>query len=491
MLKDIPSKLQNFFRTSRMDSVEPVPKVKLDNVEPEPKVKLDNYTYRPPQENSLYQHKLDRYQLEEIYKFNGIGKRIVDILVEDATRGFIDCDLDLMQEFKRLKTKQMITDAGCFGRLFGGAILVAFVDDYQDHAQPLNLKTVNKIDSLRVYDRWQATYTSLDLNTDINSEFFNQPEYFTLLLANYEHTTLRVHRSRCFIFGGERVTNNAKLHNLHWEYSVLNKVNKALVNYLHAQESTISILEDFVQTIFKMNGLSMNFNNGTEDQIQTRVDFLNYAKKFGTTNVLLIDGENENYEKKASSMGGYSDALDRISEYLCAVSGIPATRLFGRSPSGLNSTGQGDMQNYYDSVRGFRSDSIEPCIDWLIQIISAQKSWNGKTSNLHWNFPSLTAPSEKEQAEIKKIYAEIDLMYADRNAIDVRDAYAERFGHGKFHEDIKIKVLSDEEQLEFDADAVDLGEPKEDEEKIKANEKQEKVDKIVETTYEKVSKSKK
>ncbi len=483
MLKNISSKLQGLFKSPHTDSSTPP-----DNASAINNVRRDSYSYRPGQEKPLYQRMLNRFELEEIYRANGIGKRIVDILVEDATRGFIDCDADLMQELKRLKAKQMITDAGCFGRLFGGALLVAFVDDYQDHAQPLNLKTINKIDSLRVYDRWQATYTSLDLNMDVNSEFFNQPEYFTLALQNYEHTLLRVHRSRCFIFGGERTTNFSKFHNLQWEYPILNKVHKALFNYLHAQESTISILEDFVQTIFKMDGLSMKFSGGSEDQIQMRMDFLNYAKKFGTTNILLMDKDGEDYEKKASNMGGYSDALDRISEYLCAVSGIPATRLFGRSPSGLNSTGQGDMQNYYDSVRGYRSDSIEPCIDWLIQIIAAQKSWKGKTSNLHWEFPSLTAPTEIEKADIAEKYAKIDLMYANANAIDARDAYKERFGHGKFHTDIKIDVLSDDEQLELDSDNMDLTESKGDKEKSKTEETQDKIHKIVQSTYEKVSK---
>ena len=474
MFKSLYNKLTNSFKSDNNDNVKVV--------------RQDTYSAPHQHGQSFHQGYLSKLQLEEIYRANGIGKRIVDILVEDATRGFVDCDADLMLEFKRIKAKQMITDAGCFGRLFGGAMVVAFVDDYQDHSQPLNLKTVNKIDSLKVYDRWQATYTSLDLNMDVNSEFFNQPEYFTIALQNYEHTLIRVHRSRCFVFGGERTTNLAKLHNLQWEYPILNKVQKALFNYLHAQESTISILEDFVQTIFKMADLSQKFMQGSEDQIRTRVDFLNYAKKFGTTNILLMDKDGEDYEKKASAMGGYSEALDRISEYLCAVSGIPASRLFGRSPAGLNSTGQGDMQNYYDSVRGYRSDSIEPCIDWLIQIIAAQKSWKGKTSNLHWEFPSLTAPTEIEKADIAEKYAKIDLMYANVNAIDARDAYKERFGHGKFHTDIKIDVLSDDEQLELDSDNMDLTESKGDKEKSKTEETQDKIHKIVQSTYEKVSK---
>ena len=449
--------------------------------------------YYPSDNNSnkkYHNFSLSKEYLESLYRFNGIGKRIVDMVVEDATRNFIDCDVDLMDELKRLYVKQHVTDAGCFGRLFGGAIIVAFVEDYQDYSKPLNLKIINKINVLRVYDRHRITHTPLDICNDINSKFFNQPEYFTIDTGCIETGSIRVHRSRCFIFGGERSTDRVKDSNSIWDDSIINKGYDALCNYIHAQDSTIGVLEDFVQTIFKMNGLSDKFSSGDESELQTRVQFLNYAKKFGNSNILLLDAEAEDYEKKASSMGGYSDALDRLSECLCGIYGIPASRLFGRSPAGLNSTGESEMQHQYDGVRSFRTDSIEPFIDWLILIIGAQKNWKGKNSNLTWEFASLTSPTEMEQVEIKKKYAEIDIMYADRNAIDLREVYTERYKNGKFHHDIDIKVLNEDDAIDIDDENIDMIEAQYDEKKAK--QKEEKLDgminKIVEESYSKIKK---
>ena len=93
MLKNISSKLQGLFKSPHTDSSTPP-----DNANTNNNARRDSYSYRPGQEKPLYQRMLNRFELEEIYRANGIGKRVVDILVEDATRGFIDCDADLMQE---------------------------------------------------------------------------------------------------------------------------------------------------------------------------------------------------------------------------------------------------------------------------------------------------------------------------------------------------------------------------------------------------------
>ena len=198
-----------------------------------------------------------------------------------------------------------------------------------------------------------------------------------------------------------------------------------------------------------------------------------------------MDADGEDYTKHSSTMSGFAEATDRIAEYLAAATGYPLVKLLGRSAAGLNSTGDSDIQNYYDLVRSWRNDQAKGCIQWLIDIVAAQESWRRKPSNLAWEFPSLTAPSEKEQAEIRKIYSEIDFGYSDRHAIDLKDAYKERFGTGKFHENIKIDVLSDE-QLEVDDENLDLL-VDEEEEKLNASvEEKKKTDKIIDKLYKKV-----
>jgi hypothetical protein len=41
---------------------------------------------------------LDYMTLDEMYKSNGLAQKIVNIIVDDAMRGFIEADYDLLQE---------------------------------------------------------------------------------------------------------------------------------------------------------------------------------------------------------------------------------------------------------------------------------------------------------------------------------------------------------------------------------------------------------
>ena len=168
MLKNIQNKIARFFRKDVAPSF--------------------NYRLVPNIPTYTYGKLLDSNDLENIYTTDGIGKRIVDCIVEDAMRSFIECDSDLLTEMTRIDAKNKIEKAGKFGRLFGGAILVAMIDDGQEHDKPLRLDKLNnssaihKIHTLQVYDRHQVTFTNQDINLDSYSKYFLEPEWFNIQL---------------------------------------------------------------------------------------------------------------------------------------------------------------------------------------------------------------------------------------------------------------------------------------------------------------------
>lgn len=390
--------------------------------------------------------RLDRYTLAELYRTNGLAKRIVNIVVADAMRGFIHAEEELIQELKRIKAKQLIFDGASFGRLYGGALIIALIDDGMDLETPLNPNRINKLISLRVFDRHQVSWTNDDLCDDFYKEWYGEPEIFTITnnqnALTGDDLFFKVHRSRCHIFGGERICNSARNANRGWDDPILQSCYDMLKNYGIIASSSVEIVQDFIQVIMKMNGLMDKYTNGQEEQIRERLALIDETRS--VQNTILLDGEgDEDYEKRSSSVSGLSDLWDRFSEAVCSATGIPATRLFGRSPAGMNSTGKSDMKNWYDIVSAYREDELEPCITWLLDIIKNQKDWKKKPDNFDWHFPSLEEPSEIEFADIKKKYAEIDMMYIDRGAISAAEAWQERFGSGEFKYNIQLANMHD------------------------------------------------
>ena len=63
-------------------------------------------------------------------------------------------------------------------------------------------------------------------------------------------------------------------------------------------------------------------------------------------NSILIDGE-DSFELKNMTLAGYKEIIEQQEVALSAVTQIPITILFGRSPAGMNSTGDADLEIYY------------------------------------------------------------------------------------------------------------------------------------------------
>ena len=308
---------------------------------------------------------LQKQTLQGMYRSDGIAKRIVNIVVDDSLREFINGEIELLEELKRVRAKQAMFDAGSFGRLYGGALLVAFVDDGAELEQPLNHKQIQKIVSLQVFDRYQVSWMDEDICKDFYQDHFGLPEIFTISKQQNSHITedessFKVHRSRCFLFGGDRLCNSSRRHNRGWDDSVLQSCYEALRNYGIVNSSSVEIVQDFVQPIMKMSALSEKLTHGL-DEVRSRLDNIDRSRSGQNTILLDADG-GEEYNKLPSSIAGLDDLWDRFSETICATTGIPASRLFGRSPAGLNSSGESDLKNWHDIVSAYREDQIEPCL---------------------------------------------------------------------------------------------------------------------------------
>jgi len=396
---------------------------------------------------------LDHYTLDAMHRNNGLAKKIVNLIVEDSLRNFIEADHELLQEMKRIKLKQTLQDACIFGRLFGGAIIVAFLDDGLEMDKPVNLKSNNKIISLKAFDKNQISWTPTDLNQNYNSENFGNPEFFTI--SSYtravNYSLFKVHASRCFLINGDHTTNLTRLENGSWDTSVIQGCFHALRNYGIVTDTSAEIIHDFVQGVLSMKELSEKMSKpGGTGAVQNRLRHFQLTRS--VSNVTLVDAEGEKYEKNTSSVAGLADLWDRFSETICSVTGYPATKLFGKSPGGLNSTGVSDMKNYYDMVDSYRSDQIEPAINWIINLLESQKVWKKKPANFEWSFPSLITPSDLETAQIKEIYSKIDATYIDRAAIDASEAWQQRFGQEKFNINI---TLSEPKKEEVESDVTE------------------------------------
>ena len=81
------------------------------------------------------------------------------------------------------------------------------------------------------------------------------------------------------------------------------------------------------------------------------------------------------------------------------------TKLFGRSPAGMNATGESDLKNYYDYVDSQREAKLRPALQKLLPVL-CMSAWGFVPDDLDFTFPPLWTPTAKEVADIAKTKSE-------------------------------------------------------------------------------------
>jgi phage-related protein (TIGR01555 family) len=99
------------------------------------------------------------------------------------------------------------------------------------------------------------------------------------------------------------------------------------------------------------------------------------------------------------SFSGLPEVYDRIMMDVAGAAKTPVTKLFGRSPAGMNATGEADLINYYDYLDTVRESQFRPVLEKLLPIM-AMSAWGQIPDDLDITFPALSTPDPAELAGI-------------------------------------------------------------------------------------------
>lgn len=358
---------------------------------------------------------LSEVELSASYMGNGIARRIVDMIPDEALKQGIECDEALYKELEKLDAFRILTRLGKDARLYGGAVMLMLArDGAQDLSEPLREGNLEKVDRLLVFDRHNLLVTAEDYDNDVYSPNFGEIKTYRLRKKN--GTEEKVHASRVIRLDGDRLPDTPFRNNGYWHASVLQGCFDSLKSYLSAQGFSDIIIKEWSLTILKVKDLFLAYNTGKEDKIAKRLNDANMSKS--VANMILLDAEDEGFERTFSNVAGYSDLMLRTMELVSANSGVPMTKLFGRSPEGMNATGEGDFVQWAGAVEAYQMQSLQTAINRLVEVLALQRSWTDKPDDLSWNFPSLKPLDELESAEVRLKNAQADAIYMREGAID-------------------------------------------------------------------------
>lgn len=359
--------------------------------------------------------------LTTMYQDGGLFSKIIDAPAEEAVKkGF---DTGVTDEAARehiedtlawLEWDENISTALKWSRLYGGSIVVMMVDDGKGLDEPLDLGAVRSIEELRVYDRsiaipdYNSIYRMEPLAARGSSRYrhrFLEPEFYDVSSI---YGSFRVHESRCLVFRNGKVPERSTMTQYrHWGIPEYIRIRKELREAVTAPSYSVKMLEKCVQAIYGMKNLAeLLATDEGENTVLRRLQVIDMARNF--LNSIAIDSEGETYDFKSMSLAGVKDIVETTFAAISAVSNIPQTILFGRSPAGENATGEGDMENWYSYVERNQKVQVVPNLKYLLDITIKAGMAQGYISEdpkpkLTMN--PLWSLSEAEQANVDQVKA--------------------------------------------------------------------------------------
>ena len=104
-------------------------------------------------------------------------------------------------------------------------------------------------------------------------------------------------------------------------------------------------------------------------------------------------------ETHSYSFSGLSVIYEAFMMDMAGAAEIPATKLFGRSPQGLNATGEADLRNYYDMIAQMQERLLRPALEKLLPVM-AISCWGYYPEDLEIIFEPVMTTSPTERAEL-------------------------------------------------------------------------------------------
>lgn len=344
------------------------------------------------------------------YRENWLAKRIIDMPCEDMTRAWYRLSTNLPEaELHRLKrleakhsVKQEIANAIRWARLYGGALALIVIRGEERRLDlPLDTDVLMPgcFQGLLVLDRAQGIEPSTELVVDLDDPDFGLPMFYTVTLEANEVTRVRIHHSRVLRFIGRELPRMETIAENYWGASELEHIWEELQKRSATSANIAQLIFQANITTLKMGNLGEHLAFGDENMRNTLLETLQNENRLRTSYGLQLMSSDDSLENHSYSFGGLSEIYEAFMMDMAGAAEIPATKLFGRSPQGMNSTGEADLRNYYDTIAEMQERHLRPALEKLLPVM-AISCWGYAPEDMEIIFEPVMTTSPAERAEL-------------------------------------------------------------------------------------------
>lgn len=369
---------------------------------------------------------LTQHEIAQAYSGSGLIRKIVSIPALDMVREWRDpSGLDddqaakLFDEEKRLAIRQKVIAAEKLRGMGGGALILGLPGI---PSQPAPAGSRGSLAFVHVVSRWHLTFDQLE--DDFTRESFGEPAMWRMSTTGGQQY---IHPSRVIPFRADTTASLAMPGingpDAFWGECTVQQVLDAVQDSDMARAAFAALLNKARTLRIGVRGLYEMIAAGQEATVSERLAIMTTAESIH--NAIIFDAGDdegkggEKIEDATYSFQGANDIINALNEFVAAISDIPATRLLGRAPEGMNANGDSQQADWQKLVRARQTLDLAPCLDRLDRYL-VPSALGLTPATYAYDFAPLGTESDKERATRFKTEAEAVQIVANMGIVPER-----------------------------------------------------------------------
>lgn len=410
--------------------------------------------------------------LTSLYRSSWIVQRVCSVMPEDCMTDLWISSSDITDEergdldftIKKTKIRRQIIEALKWARLYGGAAAIMMVDGQdEDLSKPLKIDEIEQgaFRGLFVVDRWSGIFPSDELVKSRKNPDYGLPKYYDVR-DELGQTAYRVHHSRVLRFIGTAMPYYEALAEQSWGTSAIEAMFDDLVRHDNVLHNIAALTFKANLNVYEIEDLDQMFASAGAHAQRRMYQMLESMNILESNLGIRLINKGDSVQQLQYGFSGLPEVLDGAMLDVAGSTAIPAARLFGREPSGMNSSGEADIKNYRDTLRQQRAEHLLPVLEKLCPVV-CMSSIGRVPDDAEFSLPDLMDMGladkedvvDKRESTMERLF-QLGILPADAVLEAVRQAQTE-MGLKTTITDDMIKTMTGKYQKDINPDADPFG----------------------------------
>lgn len=320
------------------------------------------------------------------------------------------------KEMDKFRIRKLFRDVSAMCGYFGGCLVYIDVGDIDEDELKLPLRldseTFEKgsLRGFRIIEPYNIAPGQYDARSPLSKNYYKPRSWYIM--------GQEVHASRFLYFSEDKPPTLLLPSYNFFGIPLAQTVLDTVTHFTTCREAVARMLEKFSLTVMKTDMAAL-LAGGSDGDIRRRIEY--FLQNRSQDGMMVIDNDSEDILTISTPFSGATDIVKQSMEMVAAYFGEPVVKLWGISPSGLNSTGEADMQNHFDHINSIQERILRTPLLKCLKILQMNKL--GKVNkSLTFDFLPLGDENDLTVAQVQSTKVGTMVQLFDRGIIDGEEA---------------------------------------------------------------------